>query len=185
MEIEREKELVEKAKESLEAFDELYNYYLPRIYSYALNRTGRKSVAEDIVSQTFLKAMTKIRTFNYRGFTFGAWLYRIAHNSIVDYARKHKYTRNMPEEESNTLSTSKQGIDQDQLERQEIVLKALQTLPTDCQQILTLRFFQELSNEEIADIVGCKKTTLAVRMHRSLKSLKQALIKNGYTIDER
>ena len=85
MDLNTEKQLVEQAKESLQAFDALYEHYLPKIYAYILNRVANKEVAEDVTSKTFIKAMTKIQSFDYKGYTFGAWLYKIAQNNIIDY----------------------------------------------------------------------------------------------------
>ncbi len=168
-----EKELVEKAKESLQAFDRLYDHYLPRIYGYLYNRTLKKEIAEDVTSQTFVKAMVKIKDFSYQGYTFGAWLYRIAHNTLIDYFRKHKKLLSL--EEQRIESDDRSEEEAEDFERKIIVLKALRRLPEQYQEVLSLRYFEELSNEEIAQVVGCKKETLAVKMHRSLEALKKIL----------
>ena len=132
VDLEQEKQLVEKAKESLQAFDSLYEHYLPKIYAYVLNRVANKEAAEDITSKTFIKAMTKIQNFEYRGYTFGAWLYKIAHNNLVDYYRKNKGVSVDLEVIKETL-----GVDGDQenIERQAIVLEALARLPQKYQQV--------------------------------------------------
>jgi len=173
-----ERGLVEKAKESLKAFDQLYEYYLPRIFGFVYNRTGNKEIAEDITSQTFMKAMTKIKTFTYKGFTFGAWLYRIAHNNLIDFYRKNPHQVDI---EMNRLESDENvHNDAEQAEKQEIILDAIRHLPEQYQQVLTLKYFEELTNEEIADILGCKKATLAVKLHRSLKALKKIMKKDGF-----
>jgi RNA polymerase sigma-70 factor (ECF subfamily) len=178
MELAYEQELVKKAKESLKAFDKIYEYYLPKIYGYIFNRTFSKEISEDVVSQTFIKAMTNIKSFKYRGYSFGAWLYRIAHNALMDYYRKN------PSIETGDAALNQEDPDVDckaeNDEMKSVVLKALRKIPSAYQEILSLKFFEELSNKEIADIIGCKKETLAVKLHRSLKAFKKVLIKNKY-----
>lgn len=177
MDPKQEKELIEKAKKSLDAFDQLYEFYLPKIYGYLLNRTADKDLAEDITSQTFIKAMTKIKTYKDQGKTFGAWLYGIAHNNLIDYFRKHKagtiFDMNQLESESSAERSAEQS------ETKLVVLKAMSDLPEQYQEILSLRFFEELSNEEIAEIIGSKKENVALKVHRSLKALQKILKKQG------
>jgi len=180
MNIKEEEQLVEKAKESLQAFDQLYDHYLPKIYSYILNRVGSQEIAEDVTSKTFLKAMTKLKSFEYRGYTFGAWLYKIAHNNIVDYYRAKKGIDVDLEKVKEKLVANKGEISQeDQIERQTILLEAISKLPENYQQMLTLRFFEELSNQELADVLGCSKNTATVGVHRASKALRKVLIKMG------
>ena len=177
MDLVKERELVEKAKDSLAAFDKLYEYYLPRIYGFILNRCGINEIAEDVTSQTFIKAMLKIKTYKFKGYTFGAWLYRIAHNNLMDYYRKNP---NVEVLEPNLFeSTDRADFEAEKFERQKIILEALKKLPGQYQQVLSLKFFEELTNEEIADVLGCKKETLAVKLHRSLKALRKVLKEEG------
>ncbi|MDD3648268.1 MAG: sigma-70 family RNA polymerase sigma factor [Candidatus Dojkabacteria bacterium] len=173
MDFNQEKQLVEKAKESLEAFDRLYEHYLPRIYGYVLNRSRSKEIAEDVTSQTFIKAMTKIKSFRYKGFSFGSWLYRIAHNTLVDYFRKNPDVKAAEAEEVE--SDEKADAVASRQERQRIIIEALRKLPRQYQEVLSLKFFEDLTNEEIADILGCKKETLAVKLHRSLKAFEKVV----------
>jgi RNA polymerase sigma-70 factor, ECF subfamily len=180
MNIHEEEKLVEKAKESLQAFDLLYDHYLPKIYSYILNRVGSQEIAEDVTSKTFLKAMTKLKSFEYRGYTFGAWLYKIAHNNIVDYYRSKKGLEVDLEKMKEVLVANKGEISkEDQIERQTILLEAISKLPENYQQMLTLRFFEELSNQELADVLGCSKNTATVGVHRASKALRKVLVKMG------
>lgn len=175
MDIKKEKELVQQAKESLEAFDKLYEYYLPKIYSYIYNRCRNKQLTEDVSSRTFVKAMTKLKSFEFKGYRFGSWLYKIAHNELIDSFRKNKDLFDIEEVQvSSDKETSKLAENE---ERKRIVLKAMSELPEQYQQVLSLKYFEEMSNKEMADIVGCKKATLAVKLHRSLKAFEQVMKK--------
>ncbi|MCA9385596.1 RNA polymerase sigma factor [Candidatus Dojkabacteria bacterium] len=177
MDVKREKLLIEQAKESLEAFDELYEYYFPKIYGYIFNRTRNRQLTEDVTSETFLKAMKKIDSFVDKGYPFGPWLYRIAHNTLIDAFRKASYDR-IPD---SFDSTSEYSTDGDILENeeQELIVQAVQQLPEQYQEILSLRYFQELENEEIAVILKTSSKNVALKMHRALKALKE-LLSNDY-----
>lgn len=178
MDIQRETELVEQAKKSLKAFDELYEYYLPKIYGYIYNRTSNKDLTQDLVSETFMKALSNLEKYKFKGYSFGAWLYRIAHNNIIDYFRKHPEARHQELDEQVESERLSPNTEAEQEERKKIILEALSKLPDESQQILSLKFFEELSNQEIADILGCRKENLAVKTHRALKALKK-VIKGG------
>ncbi len=175
MDLSTEQELVERAKDSLEAFDKLYEYYLPKIYSYIFNRTGNKEVTEDITSQTFTTALLKIKTYRYKGCSFGAWLYRIAHNKTVDYFRSVQKVDNLDFEK--IVSSESSESDAEKRERQLFILNALKDLAPQYQELITLKYFQELENEEIAEILGCRRETVAVKLHRSMRALKKILEK--------
>ena len=88
--LENEAEIVERAKTDEAAFAILYDHYFPRIYAYIFKRAGNRETAEDILSMTFLRAFTNLKRYQSRGFLFGAWLYRIATNNLMDHYRKHK-----------------------------------------------------------------------------------------------
>ncbi|MCA9383813.1 sigma-70 family RNA polymerase sigma factor [Candidatus Dojkabacteria bacterium] len=178
MDSQLENELIEKAKESLDAFEKLYEYYLPKIYRYILNRTANKDLAEDLTSQTFVKAMTKIKTYKDHGKSFGSWLYRIAHNNLIDHFRKNKPTAifdiNLIESEA---AAEDHAMDS---ERKRAILHAISKIPEQYQEIISLKFFEELSNDEIADVIGTNKTNIAVKIHRSMKSLEKVLSKKEF-----
>jgi RNA polymerase sigma-70 factor (ECF subfamily) len=78
MNVEQERELVERAKSNREAFGELYDQYYSRIFGYVLKRTANIEVAEDVTSEVFFKALKNLRQFRWRGVPFSSWLYRIA-----------------------------------------------------------------------------------------------------------
>lgn len=178
MDPKEERQLIEDAKHSLAAFDKLYEMYLPKIYAYILNRTGKKHIAEDITSDTFLKAIKNIGSYKDKGYTFGPWLYRIAHNTLVDYFRKNKHL-NIWEELDAKDDTN---LDTEVIESEErtIMLKAVAQLPEQYQEIISLKYFEELSNDEIAEILDCKKQNVALKTHRALNSLKDILKSKHY-----
>ncbi|MCA9385620.1 sigma-70 family RNA polymerase sigma factor [Candidatus Dojkabacteria bacterium] len=174
MDIQSELELVEKAKEDIHAFTEIYDYYVAKLLGYCLNRMNDREVAEDIVSEVFLQAVKKIKHYDTsKGIRFGSWLYTVTHNKLVDYFRKNKKTTRLEyhsgelTEESNVTKPLEQEL------RKQQIASVLQTLKPRYQKIISLRFFSELSNQEIAQTMGTNSNNVAVLLHRALQSFKK------------
>jgi len=181
MDRELERELIKKAKENVAAFEELYNHYLPKVYGFLLNRTGQKELAEDLTSEVFAKALANISKFNDRGVPFAAWLFRIARNTLIDWSRKKKEiltdaVETYEPEPDHAEAGASAGLMQ--AERKDFIKKTMKNLPEKYQTVLSLKFFEELNNDEIADIIGCQKNAVAVRVHRALRLMKKHLIGN-------
>ena len=94
MNLEQEKHLIERAKNSSEAFGELYDMYYDRIFGYALRRSADIDSAKDITSEVFFKALKNIGKFRWHGVPFSHWLYRIANREIIDHHNKRKRESN-------------------------------------------------------------------------------------------
>lgn len=179
MDKEKERKLVEQAQKSLHAFSELYDYYLPRIYRYSLNRVGNVEIAEDLTSKTFLKAMKNLGGFKYT-VSFSAWLYRIAHNTIIDFYRTNRKYSISVEAIENFLSSDKRTEEAaEKAELSKKILEILKKLPAPYQEILSLRFFEEKNNSEIAEILDCSTNNVAVKMHRALNSYAKLVRKHS------
>ena len=173
MTLSEELELVKKAQKDLASFDRLYAYYFPKIYSYCLSRLANKEVAEDVAGQVFVSSLEGLKNFDLKkGNKFGTWLYRVAHNKIVDHFRKKKnilfsFLGDEPalaNDFDEELGLSK---------RQKETADVLKTLKPRYQQIVTLKFYSEFDNQEIADTVGIPKSNVALILHRALKSFKK------------
>jgi RNA polymerase sigma-70 factor, ECF subfamily len=169
-----EKQLVEQAKSDPRAFARLYDRYLDRIYGYVYRQTGNEMVAQDITAVTFEKALRHIRRHRWQGVSFGAWLYTIARNEIAQHYRQQKRLLDwqMPEPHSNGRSPETAVQQQ---ERQQQVHRALDQLNEPDRDILSLRFFEGLDNQEIAQILDCSTDNVYVRIHRALKRLRDRL----------
>ena len=174
----RERKLVEQAKESINAFSELYDHYLPKIYRYVLNRVGNKEVAEDLTSKIFLKALQNLDRFEYT-ISFSSWIYRIAHNTVIDFYRTNrKYVVSIESIEYLLKSDSKTERPAEQADLSRKMLSLLKQLPKSYQEVLSLRFFEEQSNEEIAEILDCSTNNVGVKIHRALKAFRKQVKKN-------
>lgn len=179
MDQEKEKELVLKARTSMDAFAELYEYYVDGIYGYVLRRVGNGHDAEDITARTFEKALGGIGGFKWKGASFCSWLVRIASNSVVDHYRREGKVKKVDLEEFLPRLVGADdptgGIDRE--EECKLLMDAMRNLPERYRTIIELKFVDELDNQMIADIFGTTKGNLAVKMHRALKSLRREVEK--------
>lgn len=174
-----EKDLVERSKTDFSAFDKLYNFYLPKIYRYVFRRIRHKQEAEDITALTFEKALLGLDKFKWQGISFSSWLYRIASNNIADYFRKQYKIRNLDFNQAKYFLRNNDNEvirSLEEKERRDDIRKALKKLPSQYQEILVLKFYEELTNNEMAEVLGCNKKTLAVKLYRSLKALRKIIL---------
>jgi RNA polymerase sigma-70 factor (ECF subfamily) len=177
MTIKEELTLVEQAKAGLQAFDVLYDYYFDRIYKYTVSRTGNHSIAEDIVSEVFLRAIEKIRSFDTsRNIRFGSWLYKTSHNLIIDKSRKIRAEISLDEIEIPVESSTDRDVFRDVIRKQ--VTITLSKLRPRYQQIISLRFYAELEFDEIATIMETSKENVALIFHRASKRFRKIFKKN-------
>ncbi len=176
------KDLVQRAQTGdSAAFSALYEHYLTPIFRFIFFRVRTKEDAEDITQHVFLKAWKALPEFGREGKSFSAWLYRIARNTTIDYWRKKKplsldpFASTLQNKQDNALDPMAIAS---QKEESEHIRNALHILNEDQQTILTLKFIEDLSNEEISQITG--KTEGAIRQiqSRALKALRQHLKEN-------
>jgi RNA polymerase sigma-70 factor (ECF subfamily) len=184
VDLEQEKRLVEKAKEDTGAFGDLYDRYYSQIFGYVLRRTASVSTAQDITSDVFLKALSNLHRFQWRGLPFSAWLYRIATHEISGHYRKYNRRQLVYEEIRNTIDFSKPSAE-DELIEAEAELKRHQDflalhgniarLPVKYQEVITLRFFERKQIKEIAQILGKREGTVKSLIHRGLGKLRKLM----------
>lgn len=179
--LENESEIVERAKTDDSAFSVLYNHYFSRIYGYVFKRVGNRQVAEDIVSETFLKVFANIKDYQFTGYTFGAWIYRIATNNLIDHYRRFGRYREVDLEQSSEIADEKPGpadTVQALFDRQ-MINSVLNELPDNYREIINLKYFAEMTYEEIAEVLGTNVNNCRVLVFRALKNFEQTLKKYG------
>lgn len=171
------KEIVHAAqKGSQDALSTLYSLSYDKIFRFIFYRVNHKELAEDITEEVFIKAFRNLKTITKRE-SFDAWLYQIARNSVIDYYRSKKQTVGLEEIET-TFAYEDAVIDTVALEASsKVLLQALTQLPKEQQIVLKLKFFEELSNQEIAELLHKKEGAIRVIQFRALAKLKQ-LLKN-------
>ena len=169
---EREKTLVQRAiKHDHEAFAQLYDRFVDKIYKYIYYKIGSKTEAEDLTGQVFLKAWEAIGHYQWTERPFAAWLYRIAHNLIVDYFRTRRDTSSLDE----IVSVEFPGTDIDDIVNQHLtsdtLRHALRHLTHDQQQVIILRFLDGYNTAEVAQIMGKQPGAVRTLQHRALAGL--------------
>lgn len=176
-----ESALIERAKTDKEAFGELYERYVDRIYSYVYYRTGNVADAEDLTARIFFRAMQHIGNYKDQGVPFSAWLYRIAHNLVANWHRDRSRRKIISLDDIGQWQVNENGpeLAAQLMENQEALLQAIRRLPADRQELLILKFVERLSNAEIGDIMGRSEGAIKSLYHRTLLALREELRGQG------
>ncbi len=156
------------------AFTALYDKYATPIYRFTYYRTFDRQLAEDLTSQTFLKAMERIGTFRSSKGNFGAWLYQIARNTVTDHFRAARPVDVLDEESPVAASDDPKGDAANRLQFAQ-VRKALQGLDPLKRDIVMMRLWDGLSYKEIAAVVGKSEGNCKVIFCRTLDGLRSQL----------
>lgn len=173
-----ENEIIENAtRGSDKAFSEIYTRYVHRIYNYVYYRTGNQNDAEDITERVFLRALKAIHRFDNRGVPFTAWLYRIAHNLIANWHRDSQRRKEVPLEDFHFIESTQDQPEQTIIakQRESRLLEVIRQLPPERQTLLILKFIDQLSNEEVGQIMGRSEGAVKSLYHRTLLSLREFL----------
>ena len=160
-----------------EAFGELYERYIEKIYNYAYYRTGNHHDAEDLSERVFTRAMHHIENYTERGAPFQAWLYRIAHNLVANWHRDRARRKIISLDEFIAISLKADSPDAEAEENEEKtrLLAAVRRLPPERQQLLILKFVEHLSNAEIGAIMNRTEGAVKSLYHRTLLALRDEL----------
>jgi RNA polymerase sigma-70 factor (ECF subfamily) len=177
-----EKALIERAREDKEAFGQLYEIYVDRIYNYVYYRTGNMADAEDLTAKIFVRAMKHIPRYEDKGVPFSAWLYRIAHNLVANWHRDNSRRQIIALDDITHWHVGDESPEfaTQLMEDKALLLAAIRRLPSDRQELLILKFVERLSNAEIGDIMGRSEGAIKSLYHRTLLSLREDLFeRNG------
>jgi len=167
--------LIQKVKRgNKEAFGTLYSFYLEKIYRYIFFKVNQEiQLAEDLTEVTFLKAWEKIEQYKQEGGTFSSWIYTIARNTVIDHFREHNRLTNLQENHiDETQSMEEKIFDTIEVGR---IQEAMQYLTDEQQEIITMKFINDMSNKEIAVILGKKEEAIRAMQYRGLQELRKRL----------
>jgi RNA polymerase sigma-70 factor (ECF subfamily) len=174
-------ELVERAQSGeAEAFGRLYDHYCDTVYRYIYYRVGGKATAEDLTSETFLRALRRIGTFTWQGRDFGAWLVTIARNLVADHFKSSRFRLEVTTGEmldANEVERSPEDAVLESLSN-EALLQAVRKLNPQQQECVTLRFLQGLSVAETARIMGKNEGAIKTLQYRAVRTLARLLPDN-------
>ena len=160
-----------------DAFGEIYERYIKKIYNYVYYRTSNQHDAEDLTARVFLRAMSYIGKYEDKGLPFQAWLYRIAHNLVANWHRDRGRRKVIPLDEFVAATLRSESPDRyaEDSEEQEQLLAAIRRLPEERQQLLILKFLDHLSNAEIGTVMNRTEGAVKSLYHRTLLALRDDL----------
>lgn len=169
--------LAERAVLDTVAFAELYDRYLPRVYRYAYRRLGVHADAEDLTAQTFQRALEAIERYEPRGAPFGAWLFRIAHNLVVD---RYRARRGDVPLDGSIADPPDLGLPPPEAalvarEEASAAWAAVGLLPPLQRRAVTLRFGQDLSHADVGRRIGRSEAATKQLVYRAMQTLRARL----------
>lgn len=161
------------------AFADLYEHFFDSIYRYVYFRVAPSEV-DDIVETVFVKVWTKLPSYESRDVGFNAWIFRIAHNAVIDHRRTHKsllpIDPSLPDE---APKNAPKAITHERLLAEELRVE-IEALKDPYRQVVSLKFLSGLDNAEIAEILGEREGNIRVIQHRALKMLKERFEAKGF-----
>ncbi|MBU1953467.1 sigma-70 family RNA polymerase sigma factor, partial [Patescibacteria group bacterium] len=170
----QDKQLVEAAKRDPQNFAALYDKYFDQIYRYVYRRVSDKETVHDLVSQTFYDALSHMDSYEWRGYSYSAWLYKIAHNNVLKWYRDQSKMQTAPFEEGVQIKDTGIDVEKDVKNRElkDEIADVLARMEPEDREIVRLKFFEEASNIEIAEIMGLSANHIGVKVFRALKKVK-------------
>ncbi|MEU5808214.1 MULTISPECIES: ECF subfamily RNA polymerase sigma factor, BldN family [unclassified Streptomyces] len=171
-------DLVERAQAGeAEAFGRLYDQYSDTVYRYIYYRVGGKATAEDLTSETFLRALRRISTFTWQGRDFGAWLVTIARNLVADHFKSSRFRLEVTTGEMLDANEVERSPEESVLESlsNAALLEAVRKLNPQQQECVTLRFLQGLSVAETARVMGKNEGAIKTLQYRAVRTLARLL----------
>jgi len=162
------------------AFAQLMHRYAGAVYNLAYRMLGSAEDAEDASQEIFLRAYTRLASFD-RGRKFSTWLLSIGSNYCIDRLRRRRFSWMTLDDAAFALPSDEPGPERSALvrERRAIVQRALQQLPDTYRAVTVLRYYNDLSYEEIAQATGLPESTIKTRLHRARHMLAEALGSEG------
>ena len=175
---EKDRDVIERIqKGDTDSFAILYEKYVDKIYKFIYFKTSHRETAEDLCTQTFLKALNKLDTFKIaQKDYFSSWLYAIARNSVVDHYRKNNNRNEVNIDDVWDLSDdSNIEIDLDFKRKTELIASHLKNLSCEQREIIMLKIFEDLNYKEISLIIDKSEDACKMSFSRAIKALRKEL----------
>ncbi|MGC8782149.1 MAG: sigma-70 family RNA polymerase sigma factor [Anaerolineae bacterium] len=160
-----------------QALGEVYDRFVERIYSYIYHRVGQAELAEDLTGQVFIRMLEAIRSGQGWRTSFSGWLYRIAHNLVIDFYRRRSRASFVDIDEAPPISSTEEEPArkvQATLDREDL-RAALTQLTEEQAQVITLRFLEDLSIAEVATIMGKNEGAIKALQYRAILALRRIM----------
>jgi RNA polymerase sigma-70 factor (ECF subfamily) len=171
-----EKLVTEAQNGDTDAFGQVFDLLLTPIFRFVFFRIGNKADAEDLTEEVFLKAWQNLNSFTKKHRTpFSAWIFQIAKNTITDHYRSNKETSELSDQEADDKQ-ERAVINPTETEfNKERLISALAQLPEQQAEAVSLRYFSDLTNPEIAEVLNKTEGAVRILISRGLKKLKEIL----------
>jgi RNA polymerase sigma-70 factor, ECF subfamily len=160
-----------------EAFGEIYDAYVDSIYRYLYYRVGSHAVAEDLTSETFLRALRRIDSFTWQGKDIGAWFVTIARNLVADHVKSSRFRLEVTTADMLDADRADEGIEDEVLSRLQnaVLLDAVKALKPEQQECIVLRFLQGLTVAETSDVMGRSEGAIKQLQLRAVRALAKLM----------
>jgi RNA polymerase sigma-70 factor (ECF subfamily) len=169
--------IIEAAKLNPERFAPLYDKYYKQIFNYVYQRMDSKESAFDVTGQVFLKALVNLQKYKFKGVPFASWLYRIAHNEMMQLFRSQKDKRAINADVGDLRFICEENEEPFFEEYIPAIKKLILELNSDDLHLVELRFFEKRPFKEIAEILDITEVNAKVKMYRIIEKLKRSLSK--------
>ena len=159
-----------------EAFAQLYEEYFDKIYRYVALKIGNRVEAEDMTQQVFVNALHSISSYKWKGYPFSSWLFRIAHNQVVDHLRKKTRQNTLPLNEDLAASSgdNPQKLIEIKMSTEELVTATRKLTPAQ-REVVALRFASEMSIAQVAGIMGKSEGAVKSLQHSAIVALRKIM----------
>lgn len=178
-----ERLVVEAQKGSEEAFAKLYDLFVSPLYRYVYFRCNGAD-AEDLLTTIFMKVWMNLKKYRFQEHSFSAWVFRIAHNVVIDFYRASHLNQPAAPLDENHQDPKKENHSSNRTEQhmnREMLKQAIPKLKEPYQQIIVLKFLNEMENDELAEILGKSENSLRILQYRALRQLRKILNEMGVT----
>ncbi len=166
---------IQAAQQNPAQFRPLYDRYYDQIFRFIYRRTNSEALSSDITAQVFLKAMQKIKSYQFKGVPFSAWLYRIASNEVTQHFRNTQKNRVVSLNDVNLDNMTDDINYEDREALRNRMIQVLDTLRENDLALIEMRFFEQRPFKEIADILGITESNAKVKTYRILDRLKKKI----------
>jgi RNA polymerase sigma-70 factor (ECF subfamily) len=189
----KERRLIEAAQSDPARFGEVYENYFALVYAYVARRVRNRDEAEDLTAEVFRKALASLPRFKWRGAPFAAWLFRIASNMIADRSKRvakevlldgSGATARGSSAQINKGAASSQQKDLENSERRALLFRLVDELAEDQGRVLVMRFAEEKSIREIAEVLGRSEGAVKQLQFRALENLRTKFHHRGHRAEQ-
>jgi len=171
----KEYELIKRAQRDKNAFAPLYEKYFVFVFRFVYKRVGDKDLTNDLTSQTFVNAMMHIQKFEFRGVSLSPWLIRIAINEVNKHFRTARKQHHVSIDENQMAQLSDDVDLAHHHASMEQLVEALNELDDNDQQLIELRYFEQLSFKEMSVMYNASEAALKMKVYRLLDRMKKRL----------